>query len=194
MDYNLIKKSFEAVLQNLINLESNSLRTIVLNGNFFEGIVPMSLLKCDGLEVLDVGSNAINDTFPAWLGTLQELQELTTLNFLEILNLSQNLLVGCITQGSQFNTFENDLYGCNLDLCGPPLSKQCGTSDRPHVPQSLEEEADEDESYFLSGFTWESVVIGYSFGLVVGTIIWSLMFKYRKPKWFVEFFDGIMPP
>ncbi|KAG5569493.1 hypothetical protein H5410_059259 [Solanum commersonii] len=47
-----------------------------------------------------------------------------------------------------------------------------------HVPQPS-------ESYFFSGFTWESVVIGYSCGLVVGTVVWSLMFKYRKPSWFV---------
>ncbi|MCD7468358.1 hypothetical protein HAX54_006435, partial [Datura stramonium] len=48
----------------------------------------------------------------------------------------------------------------------------CGTS----VPQPLESE-EEGESCFFSGFTWESVVIGYSFGLVVGTVMWSLMFK-----------------
>ncbi|MCD7462171.1 hypothetical protein HAX54_047918 [Datura stramonium] len=44
-------------------VRSTSLCTIVLNGNHFEGTVPMSLLNCDGLEVLDVGNNAINDTF-----------------------------------------------------------------------------------------------------------------------------------
>ncbi|KAK6803183.1 hypothetical protein RDI58_000967 [Solanum bulbocastanum] len=36
----------------------------------------MSLIKCDGLEVLDVESKAINDTFSTWLGILQELQVL----------------------------------------------------------------------------------------------------------------------
>ncbi|KAH0657663.1 hypothetical protein KY289_026411 [Solanum tuberosum] len=41
-----------------------------------EGHVPVSLLNCNGLEVLDVGNNVINDTFPAWLGTVQELQVL----------------------------------------------------------------------------------------------------------------------
>ncbi|WMV60167.1 hypothetical protein MTR67_053552 [Solanum verrucosum] len=299
-------------------VHSTSLSTIVINGNRFEGPVPVSLLKCNGLLVLDMGNNAINDTFPAWLGILQELQwltscksfwklqgndqldgedtgnikymesalyspfvtsyedsvslvikgqdieleristimttidlsrnhfegvipktlkdlrslwllnlshnnlrgdipmklgqlsmlealdlswnrltgkipqELTRINFLAFLNLSQNHLVGPIPQGRQFNTFENDSYGGNLDLCGVPLTKKCGTGDSSHVPQQLESE-EEGESYFFSGFTWESVVIGYSFGLVVGTVMWSLMFKYRKPKWFVEFFDGLMP-
>ncbi|XP_049386114.1 receptor-like protein 9DC3 [Solanum stenotomum] len=214
----------------ILNGDGNQLTTIILNGNHFEGHVPVSLLNCIGLEVLDIGNNAINDTFPAWLGTLEELQvlilksnkfhgpistshkfgfpmlrildlshnefsgslpvevfqnfngmikiddsdtgkieymktsdsffviyddsvrgdipmelgrlnmlealdlscnplagkipqQLTRLTFLAFLNLSQNHLAGRIPQGSQFNTFENDSYGGNLDLCGPPLSK-----------------------------------------------------------------------
>ncbi|KAH0706940.1 hypothetical protein KY289_012016 [Solanum tuberosum] len=162
----------------------SSLRLLNLSHNNLKGDIPMELGKLNTLEALDLSWNRLTGKIP---------QELTTMNFLELLNLSQNQLVGHIPQGSQFSTFENDSYGGNLDLCGPPLSKQCGTSDRSHVPQSLEDEAEEDESYFFSGFTWESVVIGYSFGLVVGTVMWSLMFNYRKPKWFVEFFDGIMP-
>ncbi|XP_049386107.1 receptor-like protein 9DC3 [Solanum stenotomum] len=257
---NLRRNNFSGSLP-LLCTQSTSLTTIVLNNNQLEGSVLVSLLNCVGLKVLDLGNNAINDTFPAWLGTLEDLQkfletstidlssnhfegdipkslkdlsslrllnlshnnlkgdipmelgqlntlealdlswnrltgkipqELTIVNFLAFLNLSQNHLVGRIPQGSQFSTFENDSYGGNLDLCGPPLSKQCGTSDSSHVPQPLEEE-EEDKLYFFSGFTWESVVIGYNYGLVVGTVMWSLMFKYRKPKWFVEFFEGIFP-
>ncbi|XP_015160944.1 probably inactive leucine-rich repeat receptor-like protein kinase At2g25790 [Solanum tuberosum] len=76
-------------------------------------------------------------------------QELTRMNFLAFLNLSQNHLVGPIPHGLQFNTFENDSYGGNLDLCGLPLTKKCGTSDSSHVPQQLESEEEEGESYFL---------------------------------------------
>ncbi|MCD7449135.1 hypothetical protein HAX54_049498 [Datura stramonium] len=50
--------------------------TTILNGNRFEGHVPMSLLNCVRLEFLDIGNNAINDTFPTWIGTLEELQVL----------------------------------------------------------------------------------------------------------------------
>ncbi|XP_049347431.1 receptor-like protein 6 [Solanum verrucosum] len=184
---------------------STIMTTIDLSSNHFEGVIPKTLKDLSSLWLLNLSRNNLIGDIPMELGQLNMLealdlswnrltgkipQELTRLTFLEKLNLSQNVLVGPIPHGPQFNTFENDSYGGNLDLCGPPLSKQCGTSDPSHVPQPLESE---DESYFFSGFTWESVVIGYSCGLVVGIVVWSLMFKYRKPKWFVEFFEGIYP-
>ncbi|XP_027769353.1 receptor-like protein 6 [Solanum pennellii] len=129
------------------------------------------------MTTIDLSSNHFEGVIPKTVKDLGSLR---------LLNLSRNNLKGPIPQGLQFNTFANDSYGGNLDLCGLPLSKQCGTSGSSHVPQPS-------ESYFFSGFTWESVVIGYSFGLVVGTVMWSVMFQYRKPIWFVEFFDGLMP-
>ncbi|KAK6774558.1 hypothetical protein RDI58_029797 [Solanum bulbocastanum] len=181
--------------------------TIDLSSNHFEGVIPNTLKDLRSLWLLNLSHNNLRGDIPMKLGQLNMLealdlswnrftgkipQELTRLNFLAFLNVSQNHLVGPIPQGRQFNTFENDSYGGNLDLCGVPLTKKCGTSDSSHVPQQLESE-EEGESYFFSGFTWESVVIGYSCGLVIGTVMWSLMFEYRKPKWFVEFFDGLMP-
>ncbi|XP_049410718.1 receptor-like protein 43 [Solanum stenotomum] len=176
---------------------STIMTTIDLSSNHFEGAIPKTLKDLRSFWLLNLSHNNLKGDIPSELGKLNMLealdlswnrltgkipQELTRMNFLEFLNLSQNHLVGPIPQDSQFNTFENDSYGGNLDLCGLPLSKQCGTSDSSHVPQPLESEEDEGESYFFSGFTWKSVVIGYSFGLVVGTVMWSLMFKYRKPK------------
>ena len=187
---------------------STIMTTIDLSSNHFEGVIPKTLKDLSSLWLLNLSHNNLTGDIPMELGQLNTLealdlswnrftgkipQELTRINFLAVLNLSQNHLVGPIPQGPQFNTFGYDSYGGNLDLCGPPLSKKCGTSDPSHVPQLLEEEEEDDESYFLSGFTWESVVLGYSFGLIVGTVMWSLMFKYRKPKWFVEFFEGIFP-
>ncbi|XP_060192500.1 receptor-like protein 43 [Lycium barbarum] len=125
------------------------------------GDIPMELGQLNMLEALDLSRN--------WL-TGKILQELTQLKFLAMLNLSQNLLVRRIPRGPQFNTFENYSYGENLGLCGPPLSKQCGTSDPSHVSHPLESD-EEDDSYFASGFTWESMVIVYRCGLVVGTVM-----------------------
>ncbi|XP_069148547.1 receptor-like protein 9DC3 [Solanum lycopersicum] len=176
---------------------------IDLSSNYFEGVIPKTLKDLSSLWLLNLSHNNLRGDIPMELGGLNMLealdlswnqltgmipQQLTRLTFLAFLNLSQNHLVGRIPQGSQFNTFENRSYGGNIDLCGPPLSKQCGTGDPSHIPQPLEGE-EEDETYFFSGFMWESVVIGYSFGLVVGTVVWNLML----PKWFVEFFEGITP-
>ncbi|XP_059275352.1 receptor-like protein 9DC3 [Lycium ferocissimum] len=181
--------------------------TIDLSSNHFEGVIPKTLKDLGSLWLLNLSYNNLRGDIVMELGQLNMLealdlswnrltgkipQELTRLTFLEMLKFSQNLIVGCIPRGLQFNTFENDSCGGNLDLCGPPLSKQCGMSDPSHVPQPLELDEEED-SYFASGFTWESVVIGYSCGLVVGTFMWSLMFKARKPKWVVEFLEGAFP-
>ncbi|XP_049405471.1 receptor-like protein 19 [Solanum stenotomum] len=188
---------------------STIMTTIDLSSNHFEGVIPITLKDLSSLWLLNLSHNNLIGDIPMELGQLNTLealdlswnrltgkipQELTRMNFLSFLNLSHNLLIGPIPQGPQFNTFEDDSYGGNLDLCGPPLSNQCGTSDPSDAPQPvLDSEEDEDESYFFSGFTWESVVIGYSCGLVVGTVVWSLMVKYRKPEWFVDFFEGIYP-
>ncbi|XP_059288664.1 receptor-like protein 43 [Lycium ferocissimum] len=285
----LRSNNFSGTLPRLCAQSASYLRTIVLNGNQFEGPVPVSLLNCTDLEVLDLGNNAINDTFKACLGTLEQLQVLILsgslpvevfenframinlhgadkgeivymsqylntsveyqdsvrlvikgqdielekistimtaidlssnhfegvipktikdLGSLWLLNLSHNNFRGYIpTELGQLNTLEvldlswNRLIGKIpreltrvkfLAVLNLSQNLLCGTSDSSHVPPPLESK-EEDESYFLSGFTWESVVIGYSCGLVVGTVMWSLMFKARKPKWVVEFLEGAFP-
>ncbi|TYG72099.1 hypothetical protein ES288_D05G452800v1 [Gossypium darwinii] len=47
-----------------------------LNENLLEWPLTPSILNCRGLEVLDLGNNKINDTFPHWLGSLPQLQVL----------------------------------------------------------------------------------------------------------------------
>ncbi|KAM3383437.1 receptor-like protein 19 [Capsicum galapagoense] len=199
----LVVKGNEIELERITTI----MTTIDLSSNHFEGVIPKALKDLGSLWLLNLSHNNLRGDIPMELGRLNMLEaldlswnrltgkiprELTRMNFLAFLNLSQNLLVGPIPRGLQFNTFDNDSYGGNLDLCGPPLTKQCGTSDLSLVPQPLESEG-EDEAYFFSGFTWESVVIGYSFGLVVGTVVCSVMLKAVKPKWFVEFFEGLIP-
>ncbi|XP_049344642.1 receptor-like protein 9DC3 [Solanum verrucosum] len=194
---------------------STIMTTIDLSSNHFEGVIPKTLKDLNSLWLLNLSHNNLIGHIPMELGQLNTLealdlswnrltgkipQELARMNFLAFLNVSQNHLVGPIPHGLQFNTFENDSYGSNLDLCGPPLSKKCETIGSSHVPQPLEFEEDEDrlhvprpleseeeeESYFASGFTWQSVVI------VVVTVMWSLMFKvFKFPTTFVV---GIMNP
>ncbi|XP_059308116.1 receptor-like protein 6 [Lycium ferocissimum] len=71
----LRKNNFTGSLPSLC-ARSTSLTTIAFNHNQLEGAIPLSLHNCRQLEIFDVGNNAINYTFPAWLGTLPELRVL----------------------------------------------------------------------------------------------------------------------
>ncbi|XP_050278406.1 receptor-like protein 7 [Quercus robur] len=51
-----------------------SLRTLDLYHNQIEGKIPRSLVKCQTLEVLNLGNNKLNDTFPFWLESFPELK------------------------------------------------------------------------------------------------------------------------
>ncbi|KAK4727755.1 hypothetical protein R3W88_032672 [Solanum pinnatisectum] len=125
---------------NNIELEriSTIMTTIDLSSNHFEGVIPKTLKDLSSLWLLNLSHNNLIGHIPMELGRLNTLesldlswnrltgkipQELTRMNFLAFLNLSQNHLIRPIPHGPQFNTFENDSYGGNLDLCGPPLSK-----------------------------------------------------------------------
>ncbi|XP_015899387.4 receptor-like protein 7 [Ziziphus jujuba] len=59
------------------NSSSNfNLMTLDLSNNRLHGKVPHSLSKCQQLEILNLGHNEIEDTFPSWLPELSELQVL----------------------------------------------------------------------------------------------------------------------
>ena len=47
---------------------------INLSDNQREGSLPRSWANCNDLEVVDIGSNHLSDTFPSWLGVLPKLQ------------------------------------------------------------------------------------------------------------------------
>ncbi|XP_059310049.1 receptor like protein 21-like [Lycium ferocissimum] len=161
----LVIKDHETELERIATI----LTAIDLSSNQFEGVIPITVKDLGSLWLINLSHNNLKGDIPMELGQLNTLevldlswnhltgkipQELTGIKFLAKLNLSQNLLVGHIPCGPQFNTFENDSYGGNLDLCGPPLSKKCGTSDPSDVPQQLDSEDEEEyESYFASGFT-----------------------------------------
>ncbi|GJV19465.1 receptor-like protein 7 [Tanacetum coccineum] len=49
------------------------LKTLDISGNLMRGILPVSLVKCISLEVLDLGYNSISDTFPCWASNFSNL-------------------------------------------------------------------------------------------------------------------------
>ncbi|GLT35628.1 hypothetical protein SLA2020_100640 [Shorea laevis] len=77
-----------------------------------EGLLPRSLVNCSKLEVLDVGNNNIEDTFPHWLESLPDLQ---------VLVLRSNKFHGSVQSTKESPTFPKlrvlDLS--NNDFVGP---------------------------------------------------------------------------
>ncbi|MBA0733577.1 hypothetical protein Gogos_017575 [Gossypium gossypioides] len=172
-------KGVEFMLERVLTIFA----AIDMSSNRFEGTIPETVGNLISLEVLNLSHNHLTGHIPSSLGNLAALEsldlscnklvgeipsELTDLNFLEVLNLSENQLVGLIPQGKQFNTFLNDSYVGNTELCGFPVSKSCGHSD----PPSAIFEEDEFDSAF--GLDWKFVMMaGY------------IMMTIRKPKWLV---------
>ena len=151
----------------------NSLRYLNLSHNHLKGQIPAMLRNLSKLESLDLSSNQLKGKIPS---------ELTSLTFLAAFNVSSNQLSGTIPQGGQFNTFENNSYQENPALCGVPLPR-CGNKEVPTLPLSPQ---DEDSSTFFNGFTWQSVVLGYGCGLVLGVGLGCLMFVLGKPSWVMK--------
>ncbi|XP_047954625.1 receptor-like protein Cf-9 homolog [Salvia hispanica] len=157
----------------------NSLRYLNLSHNTLTGQIPVSLGNISLLESLDLSWNRLGGKIPS---------DLTGLTFLSKLNLSMNNLVGQIPQSTQFSTFQNDSYVGNLGLCGVPLTKQCETTDgKPMFPQEDEDK----ESGFIDGFGWQSVVMGYGCGCIVGIGIGYMFVRSGRPRWLVDFFFGM---
>ncbi|CAL5360680.1 hypothetical protein CsSME_00051255 [Camellia sinensis var. sinensis] len=176
---------------------------IDLSSNKFSGDIPNVIRRLNSLIVLNLSHNSLTGLIPSSLGDLTELESLDlssnqligkipnhllSLTFLEVFNLSWNHLDGPIPRGKQFDTFGNDSYVGNLGLCGFPLSKKCEDNQAQVQPGVLLQH--EDDSNFLSGFTWEVVVMGYAYGMALGLVIGFLMFLTGTPKLFVRIVEG----
>jgi Leucine-rich repeat (LRR) protein len=178
---------------------------IDFSNNKFVGEIPKSIGNLKGVQLLNLSNNYLTGHIPSSLGNLTELetldlsqnklsgeipQQLTQLTFLEVFNVSHNSLAGPIPQGKQFDTFENNSFEDNPGLCGKPLTKKCGNSDKAPFKHSIFEASQDSGSPFEFG--WKIVVIGYGFGFVVGVIIGPIVIA-RKHDWLMKTFR-IRPP
>jgi Leucine-rich repeat (LRR) protein len=151
-----------------------SLIQLNLSHNSLIGYIQPSLGNLTNLESLDLSSNLLAGRIP---------QQLVDLKYLQVLNLSYNQLEGPIPVGKQFNTFENGSYEGNLGLCGFPLQVKCNKGEEQQPPPSNFEKED---SMFGEGLGWKAVAMGYGCGFVVGVSIGYVVFRARKPAWFVK--------
>ncbi|KAM3218995.1 receptor-like protein 9DC3 [Capsicum annuum] len=172
----LSRNKFEGEIPKLIG-NLNSLPLLNLSHNNLTGHIPIEMRNMSTLEALDLSYNQLTGKIP---------EELASLTFLEVLNLSHNHLVGPIPRSNQFNTFPNDSYFGNPDLCGFPLSNECGRN-----KSALSVEQEEEEPGFLCEMTWQSVLIGYGCGLTFGFAILYIIYRFQRPRWFIDFLETI---
>ncbi|WMV11870.1 hypothetical protein MTR67_005255 [Solanum verrucosum] len=173
----LSRNKFEGEIPKFIG-NFNSLLLLNLSHNNLTGHIPIEMKNMSTLEALDLSFNHLTGKIPV---------ELARLTFLAVLNLSHNHLVGPIPQSNQFNKFSNDSYLGNSELCGFPLSNECGH----HKSASVPVEQEEDEPSFLSEMTWQSVLIGYGCGLTFGFGIVYLIYLFERPRWCIDSFETI---
>ncbi|KAJ6979733.1 Cf-4/9 disease resistance-like family protein [Populus alba x Populus x berolinensis] len=175
-----------------------ALTTLDLSCNKFTGKIPESLGKLKSLIQLNLSHNSLICYIQPSLGNLTNLEsldltsnliagrippQLVDLTFLQVLNLLYNQLEGPIPQGKQFNTFENGSYEGNLGLCGFPLQAKCNKGEGKQQPPSNFKKED---SMFEEGFGWKAVAMGYGCGFVFGVSIGYVVFRARKPAWFLK--------
>lgn len=187
----LIVKGMEVEVKKILNIYTS----IDLSNNKFDGRVPQVIGELKSLRLLNLSHNSLTAHIPSLrnMSLLESLDlssnqltgniswQFTGLTFLSTLNLSENYLSGAIPQGSQFDTFSNDSFMGNLDLCGVPLTKKCKDDELP--AQEVDDDVDVD------WFDWKMFLIGYESGLVCGLSTGYIVFTIFKPQRFVIFIE-----
>ncbi|XP_019161278.1 PREDICTED: receptor-like protein 12 [Ipomoea nil] len=141
---NLSNAGFGGQIRSSIGALS-SLVLLNLSHNALTGKIPREFGNLTLLESLDLSANQFSGEIPV---------QLTELSFLSFLNLSVNEFSGKIPTGKQFQTFSEDSFRDNPQLCGLPLNRTC----TPSVPTP--------HSLGSSEVRWEFVTA--SLGFVVG--------------------------
>ncbi|KAJ8447637.1 hypothetical protein Cgig2_031691 [Carnegiea gigantea] len=189
----IMVKGFDRRVERILN----TLTTIDVSSNMFEGDIPTSVGDLEGLRWLNFSHNNFANQIPPTIGNIRVLesldlscnnlsgkipQEIAKLTYLEVFNVSQNQLVGFIPHSTQLSTFNSDSYLGNPGLCGPPLSKKCRNEDTPQqLPPTLVTPPDTKGSSDLH--LWQVILMGCAFGWVVGVISRYFTLAVREPLW-----------
>uniref|UniRef100_A0A2K1Y716 Leucine-rich repeat-containing N-terminal plant-type domain-containing protein n=1 Tax=Populus trichocarpa TaxID=3694 RepID=A0A2K1Y716_POPTR len=171
----LSSNSFTGEIPKLIG-KLKGLQRLNLSHNYFTGHIQSSLGILTNLESLDLSSNLFTGRIPV---------QLVDLTFLQVLDLSHNRLEGPIPKGKQFNTFDHRSFEGNSGLCGFPMPEECSNGEAPPLPSSNFIVGD-DSTLLEDGFGWKAVAIGYGFGFMFGVIMGYVVFKTRRPAWFLK--------
>ncbi|XP_034893558.1 receptor-like protein 9DC3 [Populus alba] len=203
MDYS-IKVTWKGVEIEFEKIQS-TLRILDLSNNSFIGEIPREIGKLKALQQLNLSHNSLTGHIQSSLGMFTILEsldlssnfftgripvQLADLTFLGVLNLSHNRLEGPIPGGKQFNTFNADSFEGNLGLCGFPMPKECNSDEAPPLQPSDFHDGD-DSKFFEEGFGWKAVAIGYGSGFVFGVTMGYVVFRTRKPAWFLKVVEDL---
>ncbi|XP_011005376.1 PREDICTED: receptor-like protein 12 [Populus euphratica] len=175
-------------------------RILDLSNNKFTGEIPELIGKLTAVQQLNFSHNSLTGHIQSSIGMLTYLEsldlssnlftgripvQLADLTFLAVLNLSHNQLEGAIPSGKHFNTFNASSFEGNLGLCGFPMPKECNSDEAPPLQPSNFHDGDDSKS-FGEGFGWKAVAIGYGCGFVFGVTMGYVVFRTRKPAWFLK--------
>jgi Leucine-rich repeat (LRR) protein len=155
-----------------------SLHILNLSHNALAGPIPPSLGNMTSLESLDLSRNKLTGEIPVQLAA--------GLNFLSVLNVSFNQLVGQIPQIKQFTTFSEASYAGNSGLCGFPLKAAC-TDAEPASPPTFG--GRHSNTGIVIDWKYISAELGFFFGF--GIVIGPLMFLKRWRIWYSNQIDNI---
>jgi hypothetical protein len=171
----LSSNSFTSEIPKLIG-KLKGLQQLNLSHNYFTGHIQSSLGILTNLESLDLSSNLFTGRIPV---------QLVDLTFLQVLDLSHNRLEGPIPKGKQFNTFDHRSFEGNSGLSRFPMPEECSNGEAPPLPSS-NFIAGDDSTLLEDGFGWKAVAIGYGCGFMFGVIMGYVVFKTRRPAWFLK--------
>ncbi|XP_030477669.2 receptor-like protein 7 [Cannabis sativa] len=161
------RNNFEGEIPESIG-KLKSLKGLNFSQNRLQGSIPMSLINLSNLEGLDLSSNDLTGEIPS---------KMTDLTQLSYLNLSYNKLEGQIPRGNQFETFNNDSYKGNIELCGFPLSKSCNTGIKRE-----DDHGEEHTDHII--LNWKIVMVGYGCGLIIGISLgYAVLYSERFDYW-----------
>jgi hypothetical protein len=178
----------------------STLRILDLSNNSFTGEIPKEIGKLKAVQQLNLSHNSLTGHIQSSLGMFTNLEsldlssnlltgripvQLADLTFLAVLDLSHNRLEGAIPTGKQFNTFNASSFEGNSDLCGFPMPNECNNNEAPPSQPSNFHDGD-DSKFFGEGFGWKAVAIGYGSGFVFGVTMGYVVFRTRKPAWFLK--------
>ncbi|KAL7084113.1 hypothetical protein ACP275_14G204900 [Erythranthe tilingii] len=132
------------------------LRSLNLSKNHFTGLIPQSIGDMNQIESLDLSRNSLSGEMP------NSFRGMSTLNYL---NVSYNHLIGRIPESTQIRGFNASSFIGNDDLCGPPLTSNCSSSDGPNNREDNYEKGDRSSSKIE--WLYVFVSLGYAVGLSV---------------------------